>query len=114
MTEKQLTRLYKTYNRKFFDGKLPETIPIVLVDMSQGEDIGVCTTVQLQGVVPLHSIYLDSSLKDRDPLMKFSLLHEMAHAKLHPDGTHDGGPAERAFDDEMLRLACRGAFHKLW
>lgn len=114
MTEKELAKLYTRYNKKYFDGKLPDTIPVVFVDMSKTENGGLCTTYHEQGLVPLHTIYLDSTFKEYNTLLKMFLLHEMAHAKLYPSGAHDDGKEEQAFDEEMMRLAFRGALHKIW
>lgn len=108
MTEKELRKLYVRYNKLYFDGKLPDTVPIQLVDMSQTDKAGLCTTYQEPGLI-LHSIHLDSTFKNYDPLLKFFLLHEMAHVKLHPYAEHG-----QEFDDEMFRLASRGAFKGLW
>lgn len=107
MTEKQLNSLYKRYNRKYFDGKLPAEVPIKFVDMSATNQGGLCTTVASDGLV-LNVIYLDSTFKEYDNLLKFFLLHEMVHCKL-PANDHG-----KEFDDEMMRLAFRGAFHGLW
>jgi predicted SprT family Zn-dependent metalloprotease len=112
MTEKELTRLYTRYNKKYFDGKLPQEIPIKLIDMSKTENGGLHTGIDYHGL-RLDNIYLDSTFKGYDALLKFFLLHEMAHAKLfpQPDGADPHG---QQFDDEMMRLAFRGAFKGLW
>jgi hypothetical protein len=108
MTNKELAKLYKKYNTKYFDGKLPAEIPVQLIDMSATDKGGLCTTYSEPGLV-IHSIHLDSTFKDYDQLLKFFLLHEMVHVKLHPDDGH-----EQTFDDEMMRLAFRGAFKGIW
>lgn len=114
MTEKELTRKYTIFNKKFFDGKLPANIPIVFADMSKAQDDGLCTTFHGQGMAPLHTIYLDSGLKDHGAVQQMLLLHEMAHAKLYPDGGHETKQADQAFNEEMIRLAFRGAFQGIW
>lgn len=108
MTTKELQKLYTRYNKKFFDGKLPDTVPITLVDMSATDKGGLCTTYSEPGLT-IHSIHLDSTFKEYDSLLRFFLLHEMVHVKLHPYGDHG-----QEFDDEMMRLAFRGAFRGIW
>lgn len=112
MTEKQVLTLYRRYNKKYFDGKLPHDIPVKFVDMSATSMCGLSTMVATDGLV-LQAIYLDSRLQEWDNLLKFSLLHEMCHIKLHPVSTADD-PHGREFDDEMIRLAFRGAFKGIW
>src|SRR5208282_4587075 len=103
MTEKELAKLYTRYNKKHFDAKLPQEIPIKLIDMSSTDDGGLHTGLQYHGL-RLDNIYLDSTFKEYGTLLRFFLLHEMAHAKLfpQPEGTDPHG---QEFDDEMIRLA---------
>lgn len=111
MTEKNLQALYRRYNKKYFDGKLPAEVPVKFVDMSTTDQGGLCTTINSEGLT-LHVIYLDSTFKDYDNLLKFFLLHECVHIKVPCVEGED--PHGQAFDDEMMRLAFRGAFHGLW
>lgn len=112
MTENQVLSSYRRYNKKYFDGKLPHDIPVKFVDMSATSMCGLSTMVATDGLI-LQAIYLDVRLKDWDNLLRFSLLHEMCHVKLHPTSTaEDAHGAE--FDDEMMRLAFRGAFKGIW
>lgn len=112
MTEKQVLACYRRYNKRFFDGKLPHDIPIKYVEVPKNSFCGLTTMVAVDGLV-LQCIYLDKALRDRDSLIKFSLLHEMVHVKLHPTSTAVDAHGKE-FDDEMMRLAFRGAFHNLW
>jgi hypothetical protein len=111
MTEKQLKSLYKRYNRKYFDGSLPADIPLKFENMSATTHCGLTTMFASEGLF-LPVIYLDSTFKEYEPLTKISLLHEMTHIKLHPRALEDAHG--QAFDEEMMRLAFRGAFHGLW
>lgn len=111
MTERKLQSLYKQYNRKYFDGKLPAEVPVKFIDMSETDMGGLCTTIASGGLV-LHVIYLDSNFKDYDNILKFFLLHEMVHIKVPVIDGQD--PHNKEFDDEMIRLAFRGAFHTIW
>lgn len=107
MTEKKLLSLYKQYNKKYFDGRLPAEVPIKFVDMSATDHCGLTTMFSEPGL-SLSVIYLDSTFRDHDILNKFSLLHEMVHIKV-PLAEHG-----QEFDDEMIRLAFRGAFRGIW
>ena len=112
MTESQVLVHYRRYNKKFFDGKLPQHVPIKFVDVPKNSFCGLTTMVAVDGLA-LQAIYLDKALKERDSLIKFSLLHEMVHVKFNPISTavDAHGPE---FEDEMIRLACRGAFKGIW
>jgi hypothetical protein len=112
MTEKQVLAQYRRYNKKYFDGKLPHNIPVKFVDMSKTNMCGLSTMVATDGLV-LQAIYLDTRLASWTNILLFSLLHEMCHVKLHPVSTADD-PHGQEFDDEMMRLAFRGAFKRLW
>lgn len=112
MTEKQLQSAYKTYNKKFFDGKLPSDVPVKYVDMTGTSDCGLSTMFANGGLV-LQVIYLDSRLKEFDIITRFSLLHEMCHIKLHRVSTELDAHG-KDFNDEMIRLAFRGAFKGIW
>lgn len=111
MTEKALQSLYRRYNKKFFDGKLPADIPIKFVDMSATNQGGLCTTVASEGLV-LHVIYLDSTFREYDNLLKLFLLHEMVHVQIPALDGQD--PHGKEFDDGMMRLCFRGALKGLW
>lgn len=112
MTEKQIQSAYRKYNKKFFDGKLSADVPVKYVDMSGTNHCGLSTMFASDGLL-LQVIYLDSRLKEFDLLMRFSLLHEMCHIKLHPIST-EPDPHGLEFNDEMVRLAFRGAFKGIW
>jgi hypothetical protein len=107
MTEKQVQSLYKKYNQKFFDGKLPAEVPVKFVDMASTDYCGLTTMFSEPGLT-LQVIYLDTKLKAHTNLLKFTLLHEMVHIKA-PSAEHG-----QDFDDEMMRLAFRGAFKGIW
>ena len=107
MTERQVLAQYRRYNKRFFDGKLPAEVPIQFVDMSKTDYCGL-TTQLIEPGLSLHSIYLDTKLKDHTNLLRMTLLHEMVHVKL-PHAEHG-----KEFEDEMIRLAFRGAFKGIW
>jgi len=111
MTEKQLTALYKRYNKKYFDNELPAEVPVRLVDMGNTNSCGL-TTLFAEPGLSLHTIYLDSNLVEHDVFLKFTLLHEMVHVKQRPSDNENAHGQK--FDEEMLRLAFRGAFRGIW
>lgn len=110
MTESSLKKYYSRYNKLYFDNKLPAGIPITFIDMGETPNGGVYLCYQEPGL-RIDSIHLDKNFKEYDALLKWFLLHEMAHLKLYPN---EGEPHGQVFDEEMMRLAFRGAFHKLW
>ena len=112
MTESQALAHYRRFNKKYFSSKLPLAIPIKFVEVPKNSFCGLTTMVAVDGLV-LQAVYLDKALKDRDSLIKFSLLHEMVHVKQNPISTAVDAHGQE-FEDEMIRLACRGAFKGIW
>lgn len=113
MTESQLKRHYARFNKKYFDGKLPADVAIKFVDMSGSNDGGLCVSLSHDGL-QLHTIYLDSNFKEYDTVIEWFLLHEMCHLKLFNQLPAETDPHGQQFDEEMLRLAFRGAFRGRW
>jgi hypothetical protein len=107
MTINKVLGYYRRYNKKYFDSKLPAEVPIHFVDMSATDYCGLTTQLMEPGL-SLQSIYLDNKLKDHQNLLLMTLLHEMVHVKL-PQAEHG-----KDFEDEMIRLAFRGAFKGIW
>lgn len=105
-----LRKLYRNYNTRFFDGALPEDtavcwsgdIPNSLAGQTRRWVNGETGQSQFE-------IRLNPAIRDWSAYYKHVLLHEMAHVKLAPDTRHG-----KRFNQEMLRLACMGAFHHLW
>ena len=107
MASKRLTNLYLRYNKKYFDNRLPQDVEVDWKDMSESSAIGCNATYEDSFVA--HSIYIDSTIKEYTTIVKLTLLHEMCHVGLYPYSKHG-----KRFDEEMLRLAMRGAFKGLW
>lgn len=105
--DKRLKRLYLKYNRLYWDNLLP-------LDTLIGYDEGTtnCAEVNVleheEGkkvfVVHLNPKEIHS-LTDRC----MHLLHECCHIRLYPV-LHHG----KVFQEEMIRIAVRGAFKGLW
>lgn len=110
MTIKQLHNTYKRFNKKWFDGRLPAEIAMSFEDMSQTPNGGLCTTYSEPGLL-IHTIHLDKQFQNCDKLLELFLIHEMAHMAAHPN---EKVPHDQAFQDEMIRLAFRGALKELW
>lgn len=113
--DKRLARLYAKYNAAYFDGQLPQDVVVGMANLPEGENtdtLGVTCVGE-----PAHpmdnrtvNIILDPKLRHAGfDHVKLVLLHEMAHLKLYPYMKHG-----RRFNEEMLRLAVRGAFHGIW
>ena len=113
-----LTRLYNSYNRRYFANRLPQNMTLVgfwgkqLPINKVGVYLGVGSKIslkigrkvveRLQGPIIMVRV---GGRYDFD--IRLTLLHEMAHASSsHKHGTQ--------FQKEMLRLAKAGAFKGLW
>ena len=92
VTQEQCQELFETFNRQFFDGRLP-TYRIVLCNRYGKGDHGLCRKKERE-------IHLGTGLGGFD--LKRSLLHEMAHAVT-------AGGHGKQWLAEMLRLAEMGA-----
>lgn len=104
LSDKQLLRWYREYNRKWFSAALPEDIDILFAPVDD------CTVAKLNDcdvqnyVLQINPRYLVDTC-----MVRMTLLHEMAHIKLWPYKAHGV-----RFQQEMLRLAKAGAFKGLW
>ena len=93
---------YKSFNRRFFDNKLPKDteLKIVYIPGLLGYQLG-------------EQIVLNKKYRT-DSVWKATLLHEMAHLKLEDDPSHEKSFHGKKFQKEMLRLAKCGAFKGIW
>lgn len=100
-SDPSLKRLYNKYNRLYFEGSLPNAVvwwePVASAYATCAFENGVC------------KIRINPALYGWSATAKMTLLHEMVHAKLHPDTSHGD-----IFNAEMLRLAYAGAFNDIW
>ena len=87
-----LLRLYRKYNRLYFDGKLPQKVAIWWEPLSSS--YGDC--IIENGVV---RIRVNPALAGWTCVAKMTVIHEMAHIAKWPNQTHDD-----EFDQEMQRL----------
>jgi SprT-like family len=103
----RLQTIYRTYNRKYFDGELPDIqvgfneldglYATLAVSVWTSEEDGLEHTM-LQ-------IHVDPAKHFGAEQLRATVLHEMAHVKCLPDRHHG-----KKFKEEMTRLFLRGAF----
>jgi hypothetical protein len=103
MSDPQLKRWFREYNRKHFDGALPANT-ICVYQTIEGAH-GTC----IRGGDSIFVIRINPDFPRCRAKRRFDLLHEMVHVKLWPSISHG-----KAFDAEMLRLANAGALKGLW
>jgi predicted metal-dependent hydrolase len=102
-TNKQLKRLYKFYNRRWFKNKLPDVV--VRFGNPGSGALGVTTFI---GGEPAY-ITISKAVKNGQYLYRMVLLHECVHVSLPISVTH--GPK---FQSRMRTLAKRRAFDGIW
>ena len=95
-----LKRLYTTYNRLWFGGKLQRNTILVYANIP---DASADITQTEPPVIRIHR-----NFRTWGRLKRFSLLHEMAHLATDVSGH---GPR---WQREMRRLVRVGAFDRLW
>ncbi|HTV07820.1 MAG TPA: SprT-like domain-containing protein [Candidatus Aquilonibacter sp.] len=103
LSDRQLRRWYRDFNRRFFGGCLPSDADVLYapVDGAHGDAL-----VESNGEF---TVRINPACAIDWRIVRMTLLHEMAHLKLWPYRAH----GER-FEKEMQRLACAGAFKGLW
>jgi len=110
--DEELEALYRHYNRKYFANKLPKHTLVGWASRMSGPTT-IAEAICMIGMDP--AIRIRRKISDNNSLVRMSMLHEMVHIKLHylTPGGHkvEHGPR---FQAEMLRLAKKGAFAKLW
>ena len=93
-----LKRLYNTYNRKYFDNRLPQDTQIMWAPMDSAH--GKCWQDE-------HIIHLDPPLQANVRFARIILLHEMCHLAC-PESHHG-----KDFHREIARLFAAGAYKGL-
>ena len=108
-SDKQLKHWFSKYNRKWFNGELPEDT-VVIWEPVNGCFAETCPIYEVEAGKFI--IRMNPSQRGWPSFWKLTLLHEMCHLHLwneHPKHNHG-----KVFDREMQRLALAGAFHNLW
>lgn len=111
-SNRHLKDVYNGYNRRYFGGKLPK-IPVCWGDprhFARKEGKGTLAVTNFFGNCPVNIVFAPWLKKTRQwQLIKFTLLHEMAHVALPAKVQHG-----EKFQNEMKRLARANAFEFLW
>src|SRR5690348_14172497 len=108
--DRRLKNFYDKSNRLYFDGKLP-----VDTEVGWNEELDTIyygLTLGFSDEDTKHSFFqmhISTALKGFPEIARLTVLHEMAHIHLYPYMKHG-----KKFQDEMIRLAVRGAFKGLW
>jgi hypothetical protein len=107
---KQLSRLYRLYNKKYFNNELPN----IDIDFqsprrfkADGHGKRTCAVTIFQHGKPV-AIYIKRYANKEWPYIKCDLLHEMIHVSLPCRCNH--GPR---FKKELRRLMKAGAFDRI-
>ena len=99
MTNAELRRLFRQYNRLYFSGKLPRA-DIRFAGMDKENYLGFC--VFFAGVP---EVRINKRIRRWPKMVRMTLLHEMCHVALPRRAEH--GPR---FQREIARLVRDGAF----
>ena len=111
VTNAQLPRMYRKYNRLYFSGKLPVNLEVAFE--TEGKNLrgwGVTDYIcDSHGCYHPTKILINRSLKVCRGWASMTLLHEMVHVELPYGASH--GPR---FQARMRKLASQGAFDRWW
>lgn len=106
-----LRKLYLNYRTAFFGSDISRDVAcawdVDIKSLAETEFI-LHEDGELEGELEIN-IKLNPVIRFEPKVYKMTLLHEMAHVKLYPYLAHG-----KKFDQEMLRLACCGAFNSIW
>lgn len=110
-SDPQLRRWYLDYNRRWFNGDLPEDTVRVMWEPCGGA-VAETEPVGDEGelIIRINPCLRGVGSKPRHSNARFALIHEMVHVKLWGKAAHHGVK----FQQEMLSLAQDGAFKNLW
>lgn len=117
VTDRELRRVYRVYNRRYFRGKLPKNFPVRFAAARHFSHRGIYghlvypIDVRKQLRPQSGAIFVREGLREFPAVVAMTLLHEMVHLKLAGRRCQDHG---RLFTREMKRLAARGAFSAWW
>lgn len=105
---RNLEKITRRYNKDYFDGKLPKDLRIWWNDRI--EDYGLTIGISDEDTEHMFfDVYVHPDKHHGGEQVRLTLFHELAHVKLHPKTGHG-----RDFQEEMTRLALRGAFKGIW
>ena len=107
-SDRRLRRWYRTFNLKWWAGELPEDVELFFGTCEGDEGMYAYCEDYADEKVEGFEICIDHRFEHDSRILKWWLLHEMAHLKVSGCGH---GPA---FQAEMQRLALAGAFKGIW
>lgn len=109
--DKRLQRWADKYDKLYFDSSLGDVTvgwDDELPAKTEGLTIGIQEVDETK--LTFFRVGINPSMKEGTTnALLLTLLHELAHVKLYPYMKHG-----KRFQDEMLRLASRGAMKGLW
>lgn len=108
-SDRRLKLAYNQYNKKYFDGELPEGTILYWEPIAKCDGV-TCPVWEVSDGCFI--IKIDPALKSEPCWWRLVLLHEMCHVKLwrqHPKHEHG-----KVFEDEKDRIYALGALKKLW
>lgn len=107
--DRRLKTRYDKFNKLYWDGQLPSETIVGWDDGLDAGTSGETLAIQHDSGQMVFLIHLNAgeivTKQERDG----TVLHEMCHVKLYPVMNHG-----RQFNEEMLRIATRGAFFGIW
>ena len=113
-----LKKLYNLYNKRFFEGKLPEGVKLYYapkldkVNTADGKHRSTCAVTYFFADVPPIVVIRRTRTSNMRHIAS-DLLHELAHVAKPNADCEDKNP-NSVFQKEMKRLAKAGAFHGVW
>lgn len=105
---RNLEKISKRYNRDYFDGKIPKDLRIWWNDRIKDYGLTIGISDKDTGHV-FFDIYINPDNHHGRAQVLLTLIHELAHVRLHPRIGHG-----RDFQEEMQRIALRGGLKGLW
>lgn len=102
LSDAELRRWYRQYNRRWFADELPDDIDVLYAPVD-----GLCGEVS-EGEAGDLIVRINPAYALDTRIARITLLHEMAHIKLWPKRNHG-----TVFQRELQRLAIAGAYKGL-
>lgn len=101
LSHTQLRRWYRTYNRRWFNGELPDDMDVLYAPMDREHGLAECHPNE-ERIITIDTMYATPRIA------RWFLLHEMTH-HYTGDWTHGN-----IFQAGQMRLAMLGAFRRIW
>ena len=101
LSHTRLRRLYLQYNRRWFNGELPEDMDVLYAPSDVAHGTAICHESG-ERIIEIDTAIAGTKWEN------WTLFHEMTH---HYTGAWNHGPK---FQLGMVRLAMLGAFKQIW